>query len=140
MNSKWQFEEFEAGPVTLSGDRIHVTISPTGVFYLNSKALTALDEPDAVILFYDKRLQTIAMKRAPITKRNAYMLKPKDGQKGLESGRTVYAANFCKHYHIRPKRTLAFVKPSIEDGHLILNMHDTTSVQRPRIGKGTSLA
>ena len=129
MNGKWQFEEFIAGPVTKTGDRIHVTLSSTGIFYLNSKAIKVLDEPDAVVLFYDKRLQTIAMKRAPTTKRNAYLLKPKDGQRS-ESGRTVYAANFCRHYHIRPKRTVAFQNPSVDDGHLILNMHDTAPVAK----------
>lgn len=128
MNSKWQFEEYDAGPVMRSSERLHVTISPKGTFYLNGRAIEALDEPDAVVLFYDRRLQTIAMKRAPISKRNAYRLKPKDGE--AAAGRIIYAANFCKHYHIRPKRTTAFLNPSIDDGHLILNMHDTAPVTK----------
>lgn len=128
MNSKWQFEEFEAGPLIQSADRLHVTISPKGYFYLNGRAIKALDEPDAVVLFYDRRLQTIAMKRAPISKRNAYRLKPKDGE--ATAGRMIYAANFCKHYHIKPKRTLAFINASVDDGHLILSMHDTAPVTK----------
>lgn len=123
MNSKWQFEEFEPGPMLQSADRVHVSISPKGNFYLNGQAIKALDEPDAVVLFYDRRLQTIAMKRAPISKRNAYRLKPKDGEATV--GRMIYAANFCKHYQIQPKHTLAFLNPSVDDGHLILNMHET---------------
>ena len=129
MNAKWQFEEFEAGPVTQSGNRIHVTLSPTGVFYLNNKAIMALEEPDALVLLYDRRLQTIAMKRAPITKGNAFLLKPKGGRR-KETGRTVYAPTFCKHYHIKPKQTVAFTNPSVEDGHLILSMHDTAPVTK----------
>lgn len=129
MQTKWQFEEFEAGPRTQSGNRIHVTISPNGVFYLNNKAINALEEPDALVLLYDRRLQTIAMKRAPIAKKNAFLLKPK-GRKRQETGRTFYAANFYQHYHIKPKRTLVFINPSIEDGHLILSMHDTAPVTK----------
>lgn len=125
MQTKWQFEEFEAGPVIPYAERIHVTISSKGYFYLNARALKALDEPDAVVLFYDRRLQTIAMRRAPLSKQNAFRLKPKDG--GF-TGRIIYAANFCKHYHIKPKRTLAFINASFEEGHLILSMRDTAPV------------
>jgi hypothetical protein len=128
MNSKWQFEEFDAGPVSQSTDRIHVTISPKGCFYLNGRAIKALDEPDAVVLFYDRRLQTIAMKRAPISKRNAYRLRPKDGEK--VTSRILHAANFCKHYNIKPSSTVAFLNPSVDDGLLILSLHEVATVNK----------
>lgn len=68
-----------------------------------------MGEPDAVILFYDRRMQTIGIKRATLSKQNAYRLKLKEAEK--TSGRMLYAGNFCRHYNIRPDTTLAFINP-----------------------------
>ncbi len=122
MKQQWQFEEFEDGPRIQDGARPHVTLTPKGCFYLNWPTLKALDEPDAVVMLYDRRLQTIAIKRAPLTKRNSYRLKPKDGEKAR--GRILYAANFCKHYHIKPSTTIAFLNPKMDDDLLILSLHE----------------
>jgi len=128
MRPQFQFEEFEDGPRKQDVARPHVTLTPRGCFYLNGPALKALDEPDAVVMFYDRRQQAIAMKRAPLTKRNSYRLKLKDGEK--VKGRILYAANFCRHYNIKPSTTIAFLNPSMDDGLLILSMHDVATVNK----------
>ncbi len=128
MQTKWQFEEFEAGPVIQDAQRIHATLSPKGYFYINGRAIKALGEPDGVVLFYDRRMQTIAMKGSSLTKRNTYRLKMKDGEKC--GGRMLYASNFCKHYNIRPSTTIAFTRAKIEDDLLILSLHEVAQVEK----------
>ncbi len=124
-----QWEEFEPGPALPSAEHIYVTINPKGHLYLNSRTIKALGEPDAVVLMYDRRKQAIGIKRAPLDRRNAYRLRKKDGPR--TGGRMIYTANFCRHHHIRPDKTLAFTAAEVDkNGVLILSMHEVRSARR----------
>ena len=118
---KWQ--EFETGPAEKTADKIYATINRRGNIYLNERAMKEMGEPDVVVLMYDSYQQTIGVKATTIDKRNAFRPKWKDKRVG---GRVLYAANFCRHFRIRPKQTLAFVRARVEpDGVLVLGMQET---------------
>lgn len=90
--------------------------------------LAALGEPDAVVMMYDRRQQTIGIQRSPLDRRNAYRLRRKDRD---NNGRVLYAANFCRHYHIKPDKTLAFTNAEVDkNGVLVLSMHAVRRVGR----------
>lgn len=126
MERKWEI--FEDGPANPEGERIHVTLSARRNFYLNGKALEALGDPDAVLLMYDRRYQTIGVSRTSIDKRGAYRLKPKE--RGRSGGRMLYAANFCRAFGVRPDETLSFFDASVDkDGVLVLDMHSVKPVK-----------
>lgn len=127
MEMNW--EEFEPGPVVQNAERIHVTINRRGNLYLNGRAVKAMGEPDAVVLMYDRRKQVIGIKRSPLDRPNAYRLKRKDSDR--VGGRMLYAANFCRHHHIKPEETLAFTAAEVDkNGILILSMHEVRSANR----------
>ena len=121
MNINWI--EFSEGPIVQDAEKIRVTLTQKGTFYLNGAALKSLGEPDAVVLFYDKRLQLIGIKRSSITVKNAFILKKKDGDR-LRAG-IFYAANFCKHFQIQPMETIVFETPVMEGDVLVLSLHTT---------------
>jgi hypothetical protein len=126
MELKWEI--FEDGPVVQTTEQIYVTINRHGNLYLNGRTLKAMGEPDAVVLMYDRRKQVIGIQRAPLDRRNAYRLRRKDRD---HNGRVLYAANFCRHYHIKPDKTLTFTAAEVDkNGVLVLSMHDVRSVGR----------
>jgi len=115
--------EFSEGPIVQDPEQIRVTLTRTGTFYLNGAALKALGEPDAVVLFYDKRLQLIGIKRASVAVKNAFLLKKKDGDR--VRARIFYASNFCKHFQIQPMETISFESPVLNGDTLVLSLHTT---------------
>lgn len=123
-----QWEIFEDGPAVQSTEQIHVTINRRGNLYLNGRTLAAMGEPDAVVMMYDRRQQTIGIQRSPLDRRNAYRLRCKDRD---NKGRVLYAANFCRHYHIKPDQTLAFTNAEVDkNGVLVLSMHEVRSARK----------
>lgn len=128
MELKWEI--FEDGPAIKTTEHIHVTINRRGQLYLNGRTLAALGEPDAVVMMYDLRQQTIGIQRSPLDRRNAYRLRRKDRD---NNGRVLYAANFCRHYHIKPDKTLAFTNAEVDkNGVLVLSMHAVRTHERKR--------
>jgi len=123
---KYKWQEFEAGPIEQTADKIHATINKRGNIYLNERALEAIGGPEVIALMYDAYHETIGVKASTIEKLNAFRLKKKDKRVG---GRILYAANFCRHFRIKPRATLAFVRAQVDpDGVLILAMRETISV------------
>jgi hypothetical protein len=126
MEYKWEI--FEEGPVVQSTEQIYVTINRRGQLYLNRGSLAALDEPDAVVMMYDRRQQVIGLQRSSIERRSAFKLRRKDRD---SKGRVLYASNFCRRHHIRPGETLRFTKAAVDkNGVLILSMHEVISAKR----------
>ena len=123
-----QFIEFEQGPREQTTDRIHVTITRRGEIFLNRRALEALGEPDSVALLYDQRHSTIGIRRVPLSQKNGFRLRPKQKE---GAGRVIYAANFCRHFHISPGETYCFLDAAVnKDGILVLNFHAAAPVRR----------
>lgn len=128
MQLEW--EEFETGqPASAAGQAIHVTLSPRRNFFLNRAAVKALREAEAVIMLYDRRRAVVGLKPAEAGHANSIGLKRKDGAR--DSGRVIYAANFCSRYGIAPRETVRFTNPKLTlDGVLILSLHETKPAAR----------
>ena len=125
----WNWEDFEQGPIEGHADRIYVTVNSRGNFFLNRRTLEAMGEPDAVTLMFDRRRSTIGVRRSPIDQKNAFRLKWKHRKRS--DGRMIYAANFCRLYHIRPDETLRFAAAEVDkDGILILDLNEVMSVKK----------
>ena len=125
----WNWKEFEQGPVEKIGTGIYVTINKRGNFFLNGKAIEALGEPDAVVMMYDQKRSTIGIRRAPLDRKNAYRLRPKEHKRSR--AKVLYTANFCRFHRIRPDETLRFTGAEVnKDGILILSMHEVRSVKK----------
>ena len=129
---EYNFDEFEEGPVEASGSQINITINPRGHFYLNRKAILAMGEPDAVVLFFDRERKVIGMQRSPIGRKNAFRILSRS-KTTLESGRMIYASNFFSRYNIKPHTTIRFATPQVnKDGILILDLNKSESVTTSR--------
>ena len=121
MENNHNWEEFEPGLRNKTSAEIYVSLSKSGSFYLNAKAVEALGTPEFVVMLYDRSRRRIGLKAAPPSKRNGFLLSNK--QTGRSHGRVIYAADFCQTYKIRPKRTHMFVSPVVEkDGILMLRL------------------
>jgi hypothetical protein len=124
--NEYNFEEFGQGPTELPGKRVGVSINPRGHFHVNRKAIIAMGEPDAVVLYFDRERKAIGMRRSPIDHRSAFRLVRKASN---ESGRMIFATNFCRHHNITPTATIRFAAPQVnKDGILILDLKETQSV------------
>ena len=126
--TEYNFDLFEEGPMEPSGNRVGVSINSRGHFYVNRKAIIAMGEPDAVMLYFDRERKAIGMQRSPIDRKYAFRLVNRATR---ESGRMIFATSFCRHYGIRPTETLAFISPAVNhNGILVLNLHEVRSVKK----------
>jgi hypothetical protein len=126
MIRRWQ--EYQFVRTGFDENRIHVTVNSKGNIYLSRRALEELNSPEAVVLLFDPGSKTIGIRRAAVDRRNAHRLKVKDVR---GRGKTVYAAEFLRHYGVRVKDTLVFEKPELdEDGILVLNLSETRAIKR----------
>ena len=125
--TEYNFDEFEQGPIEARGSQVNITINTRGHFYLNRKAILAMGESDAVVLFFDRGRKTIGMQRSPINRKNAFRIVSRS-KTTPESGRMIYASNFFSHYQIMPPATIRFAAPQVnKDGMLILDLKETES-------------
>jgi hypothetical protein len=128
MSLERHFRKFTAGPALAKQKRIHVTLRPDGVIYLNQNVYRMMGQPGAVALYYSDETDTIAIEPADPRSNEHFPLLRK-GKTGWE----ISSGNFCGHYELRPKQTQQFVRPEINnDGILLLNMRETiNSTPRP---------
>lgn len=123
------FEQFKGGPVVATQNRMHVTLSPLGVIYLNKNAYRILGRPDAVSLYYNREREVIAVQCANPRLPQNFPVKP------CQNGYRILAGPFLGHFRIRTGKTLRFARPDINDqGVLMLELRETVYVT-PRIYK-----
>ena len=122
------FEKFTAGPALAKQKRVHVTLRPDGVIYLNENMYRILGKPGAVALYYSRETETIAVEPAN-PRLPAHFPLLRKGDAGWE----ISAGPFCGHYGLRPKQTQQFIRPDIDNsGILLLNLRETVnSTPRP---------
>ena len=120
-----QWKVFKGGPIGPRNDRLLVTISPRGVILINRKVFEAMGQPEAALLLYDERLQTIGVQPARRGDPYSFPLKHKENT----THRTIYAWPFCKTFKLHPERLLFFTNPELDhDGVQVLDMHKTEEV------------
>lgn len=127
---EFNWEKFEKGPVESDPERLHVTLSSRGSFFFNRFAINALGDPESVHLMFDRGRSTIGVTNAPATSDSSFTLKPKQ-RSATRSGRVLYAANFLRHFGIRPEKTQSFTTARLTpDGILVLDLNATREVER----------
>lgn len=126
-----RWEEFPVGP-GLGGNNgsLRVTLNRKGEFMIGAKAYEAMGEPEAAVLLFDRRNETVGIAPAEKEAVNAYPMNKKT--KGRH--RVVRANLFCRHHLIFVPRTAAFGKAEIDqDGTLVLPLRSLVGVgNKPR--------
>lgn len=109
---------------------IRVSLSPRGVIALNRPAHRVLGEAAAVVLLFDGVDHLIGIRPAGEGEEHAVPLRPRSRPSG---GADIHAIKFCHLNRIPTRRTIAFNNIEIDDETtLVLNLHDTIEVVRPR--------
>ena len=121
LDRKW--EKFQGGPARSAADQVRVTINRKGLIYLNTKAYEALGRPKAVVLFYNREDDQIAIQPAYERFVEHFLIVKK------QMGWAVHASTFCRHFRIRIPNTERFLRPDLtNEGQLILNLRETVTV------------
>jgi hypothetical protein len=119
-----EWEKFKGGPVVASQNRMHVTLNPKGIIYMNNNAYRILGKPAAVALYYNRERDDIAIEPANPRFPENFPVRPK------QSAWIIQASPFCVHFRLKPSTTQRFVRPDIDDSgilHLELGNTVTTS-------------
>jgi len=120
------YEKFRGGANKPTSERIHVTLSPRGFIAMNKNCFALIGKPPAVYLYYSREKDNIAIE--PVA--NPRLAESFPVTQKRESGWTIRASPFCRHFGIRVDTTTKFVSPDIRDGKLILKLSETVSVAR----------
>ena len=125
-----EWEKFLGGPVKPPALRMHATIARGGRIQINANLYKRLRSPEAVWLFFNRRLQQIAIQATSLRMPEAFPLRFSSSTR--RSTRYISAASFCTHFGIKIRQTHSFNDPHFSpDGKLILNLNETTIVSRP---------
>ena len=121
-----QWEEFPVGPGSGNGGgELRVTLNRKGEIMIGAKAFEKMGEPEAAVLLFDRRNETIGVAAAEDDAVNAYPLVAKKNARH----RLVRANLFCRHHQIFVPRTAAFGKVEIDpDGVLVLDLRTLVGV------------
>ena len=120
-----EWEKFLGGPVKPPALRMHATIARGGRIHLNANLYKRLGSPDAVWLFFNRRLQQIAVQATSLRMPEAFPV----GALSNHTTRYISAASFCTHFGIKIRQTHRFNNPHFsQDGKLILDLNETTIV------------
>ena len=123
-----EWEKFLGGPVKPPALRLHATIARGGRIHMNANLFKRLGSPEAVWLFFNRRLQQIAIQATSLRMPEAFRVGFSCSKR---STRYISAASFCTHFGIKIRQTHKFNAPHFSvDGKLILNLNETTIVSR----------
>lgn len=123
-----QWELFEKIPAGRTARVMRVSLNQRGIFSFNQKALDALDEPEAVELYFDKINKLIGVKPSKLDSKYSYPVK----QQGTAKSWVVRASAFLTYYNIKITGTMMFPSPTMEDGMLVLDMTTATPSGRQK--------
>jgi len=117
----WEWDEFKDTAARRFPDRLYATINPRGDFVINRKTFIAMNEPQAVVLLYDKSTRTIGVKRSRLDVPNAILVHTRHSR----YNRVFRSKKFLEKHGIQLKQTVQFPTAEIDtDGVLILNLKE----------------
>ena len=129
MSRKWT--TYHGGPNQGERIRIRVTLNSRGVILLNKAAYECIGSPGAVELLFDEDEGVIGLKPKDLRHQNAFPLKYKGTSSKKYQYRIISASPFCKHFDIKPKSTILFTQPDMDnDGTLLLALDTAVNVGR----------
>lgn len=127
------FEQFTGRAIPATRKTFRVAIQTRGNMSLNQAAFSALGEPAAVLLLYDKEAKVVGLKPVSADTRHAFPIRRQPNSKSYVIG----AASFCAHYDIPVGATTAFI-PTLEDGILVFELDKGIQLPSRRRNKGES--
>jgi hypothetical protein len=106
---------------------IYVTINRLGTIVMNRGAYERMDEPAAFLLWFDAPNNTIGLKPAAVSTKNAYPAL----RSGRHGGRKIFAHRILTECSLLIKDTLEFSDAEIDpDGILLLNLRTAQASKR----------
>ena len=111
---------------------LRITLNSKGVMLFNKRAYEAMGSPGGAELMFDEEQNTIGLRPRDLRFQNAFPFKVKKHSPTKQYHyRTISASPFCKQFDIRPKTTILFTTPDLDnDGVLLLDLNTAVSVGR----------
>ncbi len=117
------WERYHGGPFRAIDDRLHVTLNHRGLLLMNAAVYKLMDKPTAVLLYYNRDQDKIAVEPADFRAAEAYPIRYN------RTDYRVYALSFCRYFGIRFAVTHKMLTPEItDDRRLILDLRNTTPI------------
>ena len=114
---EWELLPRDHVPAHFSG--LYVSLNRNGSFAINQMAYERLGKPDAVLIFYNVKLFSLAIKGVAAGTKDSYNVR-NHGKKG---GKIIRAHRLITHFGIKTPETIEFVAPKFAiDGRLILDL------------------
>lgn len=106
-------------------ERMHISLSPRYVIFMNKNLHWLIGRPPAVNLYYNRELDQIAIEPASPKLENAFPVRERN------HGLRINAASFCRHFGIRFAATHRFLNPRVTDERqIVLDLRNTSPVFR----------
>lgn len=116
-----QWDEFKETAARRIPDRLYATISPRGDFVVNLKTYIKMNEPEAVVLLYDRDTRTIGVRPSRLEMPNAILVHVRHAR----YNRVFRSKKFLAKHGIELEHTVQFPTAEIDtDGVLILNLRE----------------
>ncbi len=123
MNLDREWEKFDGGPFVPFADRMYVTLSGKGKLLLNRKTHAVIGKPERVLLYFNRKKDTIGIRPAHERLAEAFPVRETGGSL------IVYCGTFCRHFGIKLSTTEKFIAPDISpEGLLVLDLSNTVTV------------
>ena len=117
----WQWDEFKDTAARRMPERLYATINPRGDFVVNLKTYIRMNEPEAVVLLYDRDTWTIGVRPSRLTVPNAILVHTRHAR----YNRVFRSRKFLAKHGIKIETTMQFPTAEIDaDGVLILNLKE----------------
>ena len=111
-------------------ERLYATLNSRGDFVVNLKTYIRMNEPEAVVLLYDRDTRTIGVKPSRRDVLNAILVHTRHAR----YNRVFRSRKFLAKHGIEIKQTIQFPTAELDtDGVLILNLREmVTATHMPR--------
>ncbi len=121
-DEKRVWEKFDGGPFKRAHG-VRVTINWKGQIYMSERAYQIFGRPKAVILYYDRVAEAIALQTAYPKYTQNFRVNKK------QCGWVINASPFCRHHKISVPNTERFARPDLDEKRrLILSLRETVTV------------
>lgn len=116
-----QWNEFNETAARRFPERLYATLNPRGEFVVNLKTYIRMNEPEAVVLLYDRDTRTIGVRPSRLEIPNAILVHTRHER----YNRVFRSKKFLAANGIELQRTVQFPSAEIDtDGVLILNLRE----------------
>lgn len=129
----WQWDEFKETAARRQPDRLYATLNTRGDFVVNLKTYQKMNEPEAVVLLYDRDSRTIGVRPSRIEVPNAILVHTRH----VRYNRVFRSRKFLEKHGIQLEWTVQFPTAQIDsEGVLVLNLREAVkATHMPRRGK-----